>query len=830
MIMQIFQMNRYSNLVPAFAVSLRLGVGMLAAVLVPTQFAAADTEQSPEQAVAKALTRHCAACHGEAKQEAGLRLDRLTAGQWRDYDLLDVVVSRIDDGEMPPEDADQQLPDPLRRRMVADLAARLRTLEDARLPGTLNRLTRSEWRHTVEDILGLPLEKAYELPIDSSHAMGRLGSHQLLTPMAMRQYQQVIARHVNEAILDEIPEARSYTVDFSIAENQIGNTSNESMPWGILSHNDSTKVVIINPVKTFAAEGVYEFNFDYYFTSSENAAAARKSEQPPDPIEVDSREHFGRFGPSGEILNKVHTHDRDGKKLHPNGKTPFYRYDEPLRVRLTKDFKTVIFRVSGNGKSPRWVFRSVAVRGPLDKTEPPTHQRIFGNTPREGDLNTCKKVLDSLAMRLFRRPVDNEIMAPYYDIAAAEYEAGGNLYSATKNALKPMLCSPYMLFKDTSAGPELEGRMIATRLAYFLQNTAPDERLMRLAAERELSDPAVRRAEAERLLADHEKSGRFVRLFTHQWLGLEKFEDFVPNAAYIRASDLAELRPSLEAEPHAFFAELLRSNLTARNFIDSEFVVWDKVLFGHYNDRKLTGLHPRDVEFDEEAFRRVDLSAAPEEVRARFGGLVSMPVIMCMTTDGETTQPILRGAWVVQHLFGAELTPPDTVPSLEIDLSNVDKPKEILKLHKQDASCYSCHVKMDYMGLALENFDVMGRWQSRYLFPVIEGNKSELITKDPVDSLAESPDGQPVDGVSGLKAHLSEREDEIMRNLIETLFAYAIGREPQYRDRPAIDKLMKSAKSNDYKLRDMILSIVASESFTNPELFTWREKINETIA
>lgn len=767
------------------------------------------------------VNRYCTECHKGGKPKGDLLLDPFTAAQWADYDLVDEMVIQLEDGDMPPSKAKTPMPDPARQEAIAALKARLTSLDAASMPGTLNRLTRTEWSNTLEDLIGLPVEKQYELPVDSTHAMTRLGEHQILTPMAMRQYQTVAERYIDEAILTEPVEPDTYNVDLAKKENQIGNSSNESQPWGITSHNDTTVIRLKSPVKTFADEGVYEFDFDYYFAKGEplgkNSPASKRFREtglPPEAAEnVPSRQHFGQFIAGGEIVSKGYKNDLDGEKLHPGGKAVYYRFDQPLLVRISKDIKEISFRVNGNGENKRWIIRGVKIRGPLDKSDPPTHKNIFADAKRGGDLDVCKRVLDRLAERLFRRPIDDKIMAPYYAMAAARYEAGANLYAATEACLKAMIVSPYFLFKDLPDGPKLQGRMIATRLSYLLWNSGPDERLMQLAAEGKLSDPAVRRAEAERLLADPEKSDRFVRLFTKQWLGLERFDDFAPNSAYIIDRILVPLRPSIQEQPYAFFNEVLRSDLSARNFIHSDFVVWDNQMMRYYNNDKETKVSKHRIKFKADEFVRVDLSDAPEPVRMRHGGLVSMPVIMCMTTDGETTQPFLRAAWVIKHLFGEAMDPPDTVPALEINLANVDKPKEILRLHKQDPSCYDCHIKMDYMGLALENYDVMGRYQSNYLFPIIEGKKNVLVTKDPVDSLAETRDGKKIDGVAGLKAHMFERQDEILRNLTEKLFAYAIGREVRYSDREAIDALMKSAASNDYKLRDTILDIIASDSF-----------------
>lgn len=191
-----------------------------------------------------------------------------------------------------------------------------------------------------------------------------------------------------------------------------------------------------------------------------------------------------------------------------------------------------------------------------------------------------------------------------------------------------------------------------------------------------------------------------------------------------------------------------------------------------------------------------------------------MASILSLTTDGENTKPVLRGVWIARRMLGVRIEAPASVPAVEINLGNVSKPREVLAKHKQDPSCYACHVKFDHFGLAMENYDVLGRWTTQYAHPVLEGrNKFVLAKKGTIDSRAETPDGKPMAGVAGVKDYLLANEDRVMRHLLETMFGYALGREVRYKDRERIAKLVKSMKANDYKLRDIILALVASDSF-----------------
>ena len=154
------------------------------------------------------------------------------------------------------------------------------------------------------------------------------------------------------------------------------------------------------------------------------------------------------------------------------------------------------------------------------------------------------------------------------------------------------------------------------------------------------------------------------------------------------------------------------------------------------------------------------------------------------------------------------------MPAIEINLENVSKPREVLDRHKTDLSCAACHRQFDHLGLALEHYDVIGRWKTHYTHPVLnDKNRFELVKRDPIDARPQSPDGEALPGVAGLKQHLLARQTQVMRHLTETLFGYALGREPRFRDRPALDALMKEARKNDYRLRDLMLDLVASDLF-----------------
>jgi hypothetical protein len=397
------------------------------------------------------------------------------------------------------------------------------------------------------------------------------------------------------------------------------------------------------------------------------------------------------------------------------------------------------------------------------------------------------------------------------------------------------------LYKYEGDSLNLDDYAIASRLSYFLWNTLPDDRLIKLASEGKLQDASVRSAEALRMLKDP-KSERFVTDFTEQWLELHKIDVVNPQAEILKYTfkEFTGIRPFMGQESIEFFKVILNENLSLLNFIDSDFVVINQPLNQIYKVTipKETELpdtvDPKDsklIASDKmkrrgEAFRKVML-----DKESRRGGLLTQAGILMMNTNGEFTNPFYRGAWVAQSIYGRELTVP-----ANLDVGSLVAPtetftiKETINEHRKNPTCASCHSKMDPFGLALENFDVFGRWRDKYSKFVVtkttievtaEGTtkktektdrKFEPTTK--VDASTVHRDGRPIAGIEGLKKLMLEDQDKIAGNVLTKLSEYAMGREMHYADSEMINRLLAASRKNDYKLRDLIVSIIADESFT----------------
>ena len=350
----------------------------------------------------------------------------------------------------------------------------------------------------------------------------------------------------------------------------------------------------------------------------------------------------------------------------------------------------------------------------------------------------------------------------------------------------------------------------------------------------------ARYAEALRMLRDP-KAQRFIADFTEQWLELHKI-DIVNLQAEILAHTFrdhlgektARLKPFMAQESIEFFKVILDENLSLLNFIDSDFVMINRPLNEIYQlelpeEEKLPKGSSK-IEQDkklrrERAFRKVTL-----DKESQRGGLLTQAGVLMMTTNGEFTNPFYRGAWVAKNIYGLELKTPEnlTIEALESP-TEIFTIKDSINAHRNQAACASCHSKMDPFGLAMENFDVLGRYRESYQKYVMtktpeekkdgkvvkkERIKHEFVDTTKVESDAVHRDGRAIDGMEGLKNLMLEDRDKIARNLLTMLSEYAMGREINYADSEMIHRLLAASKKNEYKMRDLMVGIIADESFT----------------
>ncbi len=455
--------------------------------------------------------------------------------------------------------------------------------------------------------------------------------------------------------------------------------------------------------------------------------------------------------------------------------------------------------------------------GPIPRASPsPIRKHVFDGLAAKGqESDLAKTILRRFATLAFRGAAPSrEFLDRLLTVYKTKRDAGAEPIEAIREPMAVILASPGFLYLAdplAEAGPggrRLSARELATRLSYFLWSAPPDDELLALVASGELSNPDVLAKQVERMLA-HEKSRDFAAGFTHQWLGLDRLDFFRFDYELFPDFDEAT-REAAKHEVYETFHALVTGNLDARTLLKSDFVVVNGLLAAYY------GLDDGGSPVIGDAFRVVKL---PKE--SPRGGLLGMAAILAMGSNGERTSPVERGAWVLRKLMNDPPPPaPPNVPQLTRLESKEITTRERLWMHQEQAQCNQCHRVIDPIGFGLENFDAAGRWRTEEHFYgrgwVVKGELAGKVVKKSwsIEPAGAFHGGPAFKDSFELRQQIATRHgDAFARGLIENLFAYALGRPVSFADTDTLDALARTAKDNDYRLRDILQAIVASDEF-----------------
>ena len=422
--------------------------------------------------------------------------------------------------------------------------------------------------------------------------------------------------------------------------------------------------------------------------------------------------------------------------------------------------------------------------------------KIFVARPGPGmtETNASREILAKFLPIAFRQPVGSETVASYVRLTRRARRHGADFESSIFFALRIALVSPAFLFhvRADVAAPASRQYALASRLSYFLWGSQPDELLLDIAAAGRMDDPAVLDRLVPRMLRD-DRALEFFSRFTEQWLRIRDLEGSHgpdPELFPEYAAD-AELRGDILLQPVFFFREIFRENRSVLEFLDSDGTVLTQPLITHLGlplKKKQDAKNPNWMELPEGSSR---------------GGLLGMPSISALASHPHRTSPVLRGVWILDSILGTPPpAPPPDVP--ELDESSGGKPvgsiRERLLAHSNSPGCASCHKRIDPLGFALENYDVLGRWRDQ-------------DAETPVDATGRLPDGTRLDGPDSLRAALLERKRLFLRNLAKRLLGYALGRGLTPSDTCAVETVVTEVERQDYSAWTLLREIVRSEPF-----------------
>ncbi|MCB1206976.1 MAG: DUF1592 domain-containing protein, partial [Verrucomicrobiae bacterium] len=534
----------------------------------------------------------------------------------------------------------------------------------------------------------------------------------------------------------------------------------------------------------------------------------------PQPIEPQLAEVFVRDGePEWQSMTVWLEKGQTPRFIFPNGmqncRNAFsriasqYKKDWPKDDPFTGGIVEARRVVLQHGKMPHIRIHEVEIQGPLYNQWPPGPQRlVFGEEGfREPRI---REILKQFADRAYRRPATEEEIDRLMAVVDSRRAAGHSPRQATKDAIKTILCSPAFLYLSepgNEAGGEVAGRLgpydLAARLSYFLWSTMPDAGLRALADSGRILEPGVLAAEVERLL-DSPRAGAFHSGFLDAWLNLRSMGDMPPDRDTFGVYYAKDLQTAMKTETRLFFGHLIETDGPLTDFLDSAYTFVNKPLAEHYH-LPVSDFEPGTAH----EFRRVSL---PDR---RRGGLLGMGSVLTVTANGIETSPVVRGVWILENLLGTPpAPPPDNVPPIDPDVRGASTMRELLAKHRDSATCYDCHRKIDPPGFALENYDPIGGWRTRY-----PGGKTQ---GPPIDSSGELSGGGSFADVTEFKTLLLERREWFTRALTGRLLSYAIGRRANALDRPEIDRLVEKVETSDLGLKTLIREIVAGSVFQSP--------------
>ena len=479
--------------------------------------------------------------------------------------------------------------------------------------------------------------------------------------------------------------------------------------------------------------------------------------------------------------------------------TKLYKYDrsvpkidkhvwENLALRAERD---KLYRHLYQGPEVRVHYWQIT--GPMrdDKVHPARTLLFAKIAPDEKQIEPerLQSELQALASRLFRREVTGEDIAPYASAVQKRLDGKTRYADAARPVFKALLCSSEFLFltEPESDAKTITPMQLATRLSYFLTAGPPDETLRSLASKGQIDAKAII-TETDRLL-DSPRGDRFLRLFTEQWLGLNKLGTMPPSKETFPAYHIDRLEPAMKEETWRFIADLIRTNKPVTALVDADFTYLNAGLARLYELPNVSGDHVQRVSLPTDSPRR---------------GLLGQASILTITANGVETSPVKRGVWLLEKLFGTPPSPPPPdVPPIEPDIRGATTIRQQLEKHRSVQACADCHAKIDPLGFALEAYDPIGHFRSAY------------PNGAAIDTTGEYR-GQPISSPADIRAYLVKHPNLLAQNLAHRLLTYALGRPLGFTDQPALRRLQADWKAKHHNLRELIHLISTSDLIRQP--------------
>ncbi|MDB5972211.1 MAG: hypothetical protein JWQ90_4661 [Hydrocarboniphaga sp.] len=753
------------------------------------------------------LDQYCSRCHNDERMAGDWSLTSVQTGDLASGAHLaqwEKILRMTTRGEMPPRSKPQPSPEAMK-----DFTQWLETSLDAHAkahpnPGraTLRRLNRAEYANAVRSLLALDVDVGKELPADDSgYGFDNIADVLSVSPTLMDRY-LAVAGKLSRLAIGQGP-ASPFVTSYLLPKD--GSIKNQGIP----SYDErSSDELPLNSrgggaFRYYAPhDGWYEIS-GYLNANTNNEVDRMKEDRVALRVPLKAGPH--RLGMS---FRQQLALDESVQTLRNTTEIVVLPQAPPVPLQL--DFivdgarvgKTDVpsYRMTprfSQANFPRDLLQ-IDVEGPFDASGP-------GDTPSRHKLLVCRpaksaaseqacarKILTTLTRQAYRRPVTTADIDPLMKIYASA-RTGSDFEHGVEAAVEAVLVAPSFLFlveRDPAGSAPgtvhpLSDLELASRLALFLWSGLPDDELITLAARNKLHEPAMLQQQVARMLADP-RAEALTRNFAGQWLYLRNLEYQRPDVFLFPNFD-TRLRSAMKRETELFFTSVVHDNRSVLDFIKSDYTFLNQRLAEHYGISGVKGTE----------FRKVMLDPATQR-----GGLLGQASILTVTSYGNHTSVVKRGKWVLDNLLAAPPPPPPPdVPALKLtQAGHALNAREQLELHRADPACASCHVRMDPLGFALEQYDPVGAFRTQ--------DAGRLV-----DVSAKLPDGTEFSGLAGLQNILLTRKDEFARAFTERLLIYALGRGLEAYDQPSVRAIARRAAGDDYRIHTLIMGIVESEPF-----------------
>ena len=758
---------------------------------------AQDSSADPEVAKYRAmLNQYCVACHTPEgiADRTGLYFREVDLGKMAEHpERTETIIRKLRAGLMPP----YPFPRPdeeLYENFIAWMEGEIDTTAETYLPAPgLHRLNRTEYTNAIRDLLSLNIDASTFLPPDdSSHGFDNMAGTLTSSPALMEAYLSAAGKISRLAIGTET--APTLAV-FDVPVDTSQNSHIQGLPFGtrggmLIEHE-------------FPADGEYVFTvkgMTGYFTRVLGNVKGEQLE-----VTIDG-ERVYLYDWDNEIGNKEGNGGRTPAipikaGFHRVGVTFIATSDLP-DTGLNKSFQRTMNSpgaISGYTFYPH--VGQVFIEGPYNGSaakDTRSRNKIFECYPANVDQEAgcARQIIDTLVTKAYRRNAEDDDIKAVMAFYQAGREEGGTFDYGVEAAIQRILVDPEFIYRSEIEPAQVaEGESyrigdleLASRLSFFIWSSIPDEELLSLASENRLSDPQVMRDQVQRMFADP-RSEAFIKNFTGQWLNVRGMAASEPVVELFPDFD-STLRDAFRQEIELFFTSIIEQDRSVVDMLDADFTFVNERLAKHYGIPDVYGEQFRMVELDDDLDMR--------------RGLLGKGALLTITSEAARTSPVKRGKWFLETFFG--VSPPDPPPGVETDLTPKpgEAPKTLrqrMEAHRTNPTCASCHTIFEPLGLALENFDPVGKWRL-------------LDSGNEIDPTGFAPDGTYLEGVESLRDLLSNYSGQFATVVTEKLLTYALGRGVEFEDMPMLRQIIEQAEQDKYRFSSLVMGVIQSPAFT----------------